>query len=101
MRLADLRRFTIRKQAQVRFRLRSGLECVITDQGMAQVPDLKGVPDFNLEEELASATEFLLVPTVVSDKKTPVKSRSLSREELAKLAVDGPSAAAAPEHDDE
>ena len=34
----------------------------MNEQGIAQVPALKGIPDFNLEEELASAGEFLVEP---------------------------------------
>lgn len=100
MKLADLRRFTIRKQFQIRFQMRNGMECVITDQGIAKVPALKGVPDFNLEEELAAATRFLLDPSA-SGKKNPSKPRTLRPEELAALATGSPSAAPAPEHDDE
>src|SRR5947199_327410 len=82
MKLADLRRYSIRKQFTIRFRLRNGMECVITDTGIAQVPALKAPPDFNLEEELASASEFLLEPSAPSDKKTAAKSRSITRDEL-------------------
>ena len=60
MKLADLRRLSIRKQLRIHFRLRNGMECVISEHGIAQVPALKGVPDFNLEEELTAAGEFLL-----------------------------------------
>ena len=45
---------------------------------MAQVPALKAVPDFNLEEELGHATEFLLESAVAPDKKNPVKPQSLN-----------------------
>ena len=62
MKLADLRRFSVRKQFQIFFRLRNGMECVVTDRGVAQVPGLKGVPDFNLEDELAAAAEFRIEP---------------------------------------
>jgi len=101
MTLADVRRFTIRKQSQIRFRLRNGMECVVTEHGMAQVPALKAVPDFNLEEELGQASEFLLESAVAPDKKSPVKPQSLKREELARLVASGPGAAASPEHDED
>ena len=78
MKLADLRRFSIRKQFQIRFRLRNGLECVITDRGIAEVPALKGPPDFNLEEELAAAGEFLLESAAAPDKQNPVKPRPVT-----------------------
>jgi hypothetical protein len=101
MKLADLRRFSIRKQFTIRFRLQNGLECVITDSGIAQVPALKGPPDFNLEEELASASEFLLEAPATPDKKTPSKPRPLSRDELAALVTGSPATGAATDHDDE
>jgi len=101
MKLADLRRFSIRKQFKIRFRLRNGLECVITDRGIAEVPALKGPPDFNLEEELASASEFLLEPAAAPDKKNPVKPRFVRRDELGAMVSASPSAGAAPDHDDE
>jgi hypothetical protein len=102
MTLADLRKFTIRKQFRVRFKLQNGLECVITEHGMARVPELKNVPDFNLEQELASAREFVLDPVVPASEKNSQKPRSINRDELEKLAVAAPGAAAAhADHDDE
>jgi hypothetical protein len=102
MTLADLRKFSIRKQFRVRFRLESGLECVITEHGMAQVPALKTVPDFNLERELAAAREFLLEPVVPANQKSPPKPRSINRDEMEKLAIGAPAGAAAhDDHDDE
>ena len=56
MKLADLRKLSIRKQLKIRFRLPNGMECVVTEQGLAQVPALRRVPDFNLEQELAAMT---------------------------------------------
>ncbi len=109
MKLADLRKLAIRRQTRIRFRLRNGLECVITEHGVAQVAALKGVPDFNLEEELAAAASFLLDPVVATGKKGPKgasagpggapKGTPVSREELAGMASGG-SAAEAPHEDD-
>jgi hypothetical protein len=103
MNLADLRRFTIRKESRISFRLRNGLECVVTDQGVAQVPELKSAPDFNLEEELGFATEFVVESAgpAPADKKTAVKPRRLTRDELAGLVAASPAAAAVHDHDDE
>ena len=92
MKLADLRRLSIGQQFQIRFRLRNGMECVITEHGIAQVPGIAGPPDFNLEEELASANEFLLDPVLRPDVKTPLKPHTVRREELARLT--SPSTAA-------
>lgn len=102
MTLADLRKFSIRQQFRVRFKLENGLECVITEHGMARVPALKNVPDFNIEQELASAREFVLEPVIPAGEKNPQKPRSIDRDELEKLATGSPGAAAAhPDHDDE
>jgi hypothetical protein len=100
MKLADLRKLSIRKQLRIRFRLQNGMECVITEHGIAQVPELKGIPDFNLERELVSAGQFLLEPAVVADRKNVPKTRTVGREELSLLTASGP-AAAHDDHDDE
>ena len=41
MKLGDLRRLSIRQRLKVHFRLRNGLECVVGDDGVARVPELK------------------------------------------------------------
>jgi hypothetical protein len=109
VKLADLRKLAIRRQTRIRFRLRNGQECVITEHGVAQVAALRGIPDFNLEEELASAASFLLDPVVATGKKGPKgpppgpegahKGTPVGREELAGMASGG-SAADAPHEDD-
>jgi len=105
MTLADLRKLSIRKQFQIRFRLRNGLECVINDHGVAQVPALKGTPDFNLEEELTLANEFLidapLDPLAKKTAKIPVKPRSVRREEIQAMSGSTTSASAGSSHDEE
>jgi hypothetical protein len=102
MKLADLRKLAIRRQTRISFRLRNGLECVITEHGVAKVAALKGVPDFNLEQELASASSFLLDPVAVGKKgpKGAPSSTPVGREELAVMAGGG-SAAEAPSHEDD
>jgi hypothetical protein len=96
MTLADLRKLSIRKQVRIHFRLGNGMECVITEHGIAQIPELKSIPDFNLEQELVSASQFLLEPVVVTGKKNSAPPRSLGREELSQLTASGPAA----HHDD-
>ena len=97
MKLADLRKLAIRQQVKIRFRLSGGMECVVTERGIAQVPQLGGVPDFNLEEELASAVEFSLEPAGAAPKN-PAGPNRVSRDELAAMAG---SATAAAAHEDE
>jgi hypothetical protein len=99
MKLADLRKLTIRKNLKIRFRLSNGSECVVTEQGIAQVPGLGGVPQFNLEQELSSAGAFILEP-VGGDKKSPAPPRSISREELISMATASSPAAAGHEEEE-
>jgi hypothetical protein len=87
MKLADVRRLTIRKQSRIRFRLANGMECVVTEHGVAQVPGLNDIPDFNLENELASASEFVLEPVEPAESKAKPKPRTLSRDELAGMVT--------------
>jgi hypothetical protein len=95
MNLGDLRRLAIRKNLRIRFQLARGWECVVNEHGVAQVPALKSVPDFNLEQELAAVPKFLLEAVAGSGKNRPVKSQLLTREELAAMATASPSAAVA------
>ena len=60
MTLAGLRRLAVRQQSRIHFRLQNGMECVIDEHGIARVPALDSIPDFNLEQELAKAGEFAL-----------------------------------------
>ena len=103
MKLADLRRLSIRSQARIHFKLRNGMECVVTEHGIAQVPSWKGIPDFNLEEELAGAGEFLLEPAAPEKKsaKMQPKPQSLTRAELAAKMAVLVSGRTVPEHDEE
>lgn len=101
MTLSELRRLSIRKQYRIRFRLRNGMECVVTERGIAEVPGIQGIPDFNLEEELASAGEFLLDPATAPKDKGGERPRAVRRAELARMLESTPSAAAAATHDED
>ncbi len=96
MKLADLRKLSIKQQVRIHFRLQNGMECIVTEHGVAQIPELKGIPDFNLEQELVSTQQFLLEPLQPAGRKGPAPSRSIGREELAQMTATGP----APAHDD-
>ena len=63
----------------------------MNEHGVAQVPALKSIPDFNLEQELAAAQHFHL-DALTADPKTPIKTRALRREELAALTGGSPAA---------
>jgi hypothetical protein len=106
VKLADLRKLAIRRQVRIRFELRNGMECVISEHGVAQVPALKSAPDFNLEEELASASRFSLDAVEPVKKKPAAASKGapvstpVSREALAGMTAGGP-ATESPAHDDD
>jgi hypothetical protein len=98
MKLADLRKLSIRQQIKIHFQLPNGLECVVNEHGVARVPALRNIPDFNLERDLEAAGEFFLEPAVVDPKATS-RMRIVSRDELAAMAATGP--ASASEHEEE
>jgi hypothetical protein len=98
MKLADLRKLSIQKHLKIRFQLSNGMECVVTEHGLAQIPALKRTPDFNVEQELSSVSEFVLEP-VGAAKKPPVPSRAVGRQELTSMI--GASPAATAEHEEE
>ena len=100
MKLVDLRKLAIKKQHRIRFHMRNGMECVMDQRGVALVPGLDRIPDFNLEQELEAASTFVLEPLNVGEKNAP-KSRTLAREELAVMVSAGPGAGHHDEHDDE
>jgi hypothetical protein len=100
MRLLDLRKLAIKKQQRIRFRLKNGMECVMNEVGVAHVPGLDRVPDFNLEQELEAASVFVLEPLDTTAKNAP-KPRTVAREEMLALVSATPSAAHHDERDDE
>jgi hypothetical protein len=100
MTLVDLRKLSIRRDVRVRFTLNGGMECLISEHGIAQVPGLHSIPKFNLEEELASAQQFTIEsPAGPSRKATP--ARTVNRQELESMAAAAATSAAPGEHDDE
>ena len=104
MKLADLRKLSIRQNLKIRFRLANGLECVITEHGVAQIPELRRTPDFNLEQELVSIREFVLEPAAGAPSAdrggAAAESRRIGREELASMAAPV-SAAAGADHEED
>ena len=71
MKLVDLRKLAIKKRQRIRFPLNNGMECVMNELGVALVPGLDRVPDFNLEQELETASVFVLEPLDVGQKNAP------------------------------
>ena len=92
MTLNDLRKYSIRQQIRVRYRMANGMDCVVDPAGIARVPGLKSIPDFNLETEFKSAGEFFLEPA-----QGPAKRLSRAELEAATGGTAPPTAA----HDEE
>ena len=105
MTLVDLRKLAIRKQSKIRFALRNGMECIISEDGIARVPTLKSTPDFNLEEELAAATDFVVEAALPAGMKNVPKPKPvpMGRKEITAMTLSSPGGAVAvhDEHDDE
>lgn len=101
MKLSDLRKLTVRKHLRIHFHLPNGLECIIDEHGLAQIPALHQVPDFNLEQELVSVGEFVLEMPKDTDKKGVAKRQTLAREQMAAMANPPAAGAAVADHDDD
>ncbi len=99
MTLADLRKISVKKSLNIRFVLPNGMECAIDEHGLARIPALHQVPDFNLEQELPRVMEFTLEWRKDLDKKGMPKRQTLSRNELD--AMTNTATAAPAEHDEE
>ncbi|MGC9951476.1 MAG: hypothetical protein ABSF64_34405 [Bryobacteraceae bacterium] len=102
MKLSDLRKVTVKKHLRIRFPLSNGMECVVNEHGIAQVPALRAVPAFNLEDELVRVQAFVVEPADAGEKdKTKPKSRSYTRDEMSAFATAGAGVQAAhDEHED-
>jgi hypothetical protein len=100
--LSDLRKLSVKKTLRIRFVLPNGMECTVDEHGLAQIPALNKVPDFNLDHELPAVGEFLLEFRAELDKKGMPRRQTLTRADLdgmTKASAGG--AAAAADHDDD
>jgi hypothetical protein len=98
MKLADVRRVAIRKQVRIHFRLPNGLDCTVTEGGLVKIPELKSVPDFNVETILPSVQSFEMEAVGMEVDR---RKKVLSVPELEKLvAATAPGAASVHEHDE-
>jgi len=101
MKLNDLRRAAVKQNVRVRFSLANGMECLLNEHGVAQIPTLKTLPEFNLEEEFARVEHFVLESAVVQKKGKVLPPQRLNREQLTALVSGAPAAAEVHDHDDE
>jgi hypothetical protein len=78
------------------------MECVVNEHGIAQVPALKAIPDFNLAQGLSAAREFLLEAVAPATAKGSPRTRTVGREERSALTgAQTTGAAAHGDHGDE
>lgn len=103
MTLADLRKLTVKRHSRLRFHLQNGMDCIISESGIAQIPELRNIPDFNLEQELEQAQQFVLEPLQGPDPKLLPQTQRLTRQQLSDLidSSASPGAATHVEHDDD
>jgi hypothetical protein len=101
MKLTDLRKLTVKKRLRIHFHLQNGLECIIDEHGLAQIPALNKVPDFNLEQELVSVSEFVLEMPRETDKKGVARRETLAREQMAAMTSAQAGGATAADHEEE
>jgi hypothetical protein len=101
MTLTDLRKLTVKKHIRVHFHLQNGMECIVDEHGLARIPALNKVPDFNLERELVSVGEFVLEMPQETDKKGIAKRQTLAREQMDAMTSAPAGGAAAAAHDEE
>jgi hypothetical protein len=99
MKLADLRRITIKTTSRIRFPLSNGMECVLNEHGVAQIPAMRARGDFNLEEELARAQQFTLESAAPAEK-TRHRPQVLNREQMAAMVGTKTAEAVHDEHDE-
>ena len=99
MKLADLRRIAIKSSTRIHFPLSNGMECVVSEHGVAQVPAMRAAGGFNLEEELAHAAQFT-VENAAPTEKNKVQKQTLTREQMAALIGSKSAEKAADDHED-
>ncbi len=67
--LNDLRRFVIRSEVSVEYQDAAGRKCLMDKKGIVRVPGISGPPAFSVDQVLAEATHFVLIPN--SPKEIP------------------------------
>ncbi|MCX6620149.1 MAG: hypothetical protein NTY38_03545 [Acidobacteria bacterium] len=76
----------MKQRSRIRFPLDNGMECIITEQGICQIPALQAPPQFQFDELFAKVTAFFIESPDGKDRTT---SRKLSRTELESLTAGG------------
>jgi len=97
MKLSDLRKLAVKKNVRVRFQLSNGLECVLNEHGIVQIPALRQIPDFSLEDEFAQVAQFVLEPLPAEKNRKP---ENLSRDQMAALLAPAGAEPTTQDHDD-
>ena len=99
MKLADLRRIAIKSSTRIRFPLSNGMECIVSEHGVAQVPAMRAAGGFNLEDELTRAAQFTL-ENAAPGEKNKARKQTLTREQMAAMLGSKSAEAAADDHED-
>jgi hypothetical protein len=81
--LQDLRCYAIRQGVRVEFASPGAGRCVVNEHGVLKIPDLRGVPHFQVDSTLAGVEQFVLTPV-----QDPAGGRTVSRQDLEALLSD-------------
>lgn len=100
MKLSDIRRATVKKQLRVKFKLPNGMECIVDEHGLAKVPELKVVPDFDLEEALTTVQQFQIETVVEEPAKSKVQHLPLAEFQKLMAVAGGSASALVHDHDE-
>jgi hypothetical protein len=101
MRLADLRKVTVKRNLRIRFRLPNGMDCIVNEHGLAQIPALRSAPDFNLEHEFAHVDSFTIEPVAAAKTRSPnTPLERLNRTQLEALAGAAPADSGHDDHEE-
>src|SRR5512140_2351158 len=90
--LNELRRYAVLRATSITYRDNAGRVVVITDTGLAQIPGIKGIPEYRVDEVLEAAREFELGGP---------KPRRIAREQMIELVRQNAPAAAQAHHEEE
>ncbi len=93
--LNDLRRFVIRSGVEVEYRDAAGHQCLMDQNGIARIAGISGPPAFTVDQVLAHASQFVVIPTNARDKQHILDRTAMA--EAIKATAPAPSAAATKE----
>ncbi len=93
--LNDLRRFVIRSGVEVAYQDAAGRKCLMDIKGIVRIPGIGAPPAFTVDQVLAEATRFVVIPTNPKDEQHTLDRTAMA--EAIKATAPASSAAATKE----